>query len=76
MNNLICQLFGIVEAIKIPLTIGAITIVALSYIGAPIFPEAAQRNQQALRTIIIGLVLLIGATWVASIFFGDVAIGC
>lgn len=77
MNNLVCTFFDLIDAVKIPLTIAAVAFIALTKIATPFFPEAAQRNQQALRGVIMGVLLLVGATWIVSILFGtDASTGC
>lgn len=65
-TDLIEKVTGIINTIKLPLTILAFSFIGIYKIASPIFPELAQQNQQAVRTVIIGAIILSAAAWIAG----------
>jgi len=76
-GNFLCTLMGIVEDVQLPLTIVSIVFIGLTKIGSAFFPRAAQQAGEWMRGLVMGVLLVCGATWIAQLLFGTTdEIGC
>lgn len=75
-GNFLCVIDGIIAAIRVPLAIVSILFIGLAKIASPYFPEASQRYGRLFRDVIMGIVIILGASWIVELLFGETWSGC
>lgn len=75
-GNFICIIYDLIYAIRVPLTIVSILFIGIAKIASPYFPEAAQRYGRMFRDVIMGVVIILGASWIVELLFGETFTGC